>query len=584
MRKAFAMILVFCLMLSLLPAGVLAESGSGRVSGTGMVSQTVERQGYISPVTGGPVLAEGSHPEWIDRIGNLPDFALDFYRWLEDNVALDGALVNPDLAQKLEGDAAYLVTSVDGTAQFTYQANQSMSDRAYEAAVADLGDLPYILADHAFATYAAFDRDHPEVFWLTGSCSCGIILNYDYTGGDGYGVTDYTMELYLFIQAEDYDLRDPRYRTVESITDAVAQREADIQRILADFPYSASVLEQVTYFNEVLTTTNAYNSAVVTGDMQGASTAAWECVSALAGSVGVEGPVCEGYARAFNVLCDRVGIPCVLVEGDGNGTPHMWNYVRIGESWYAVDVTFNDPADMNNLEAAVSGSESNNWIGLGVNSPTELGKPFSWTHIVDNISYQGGLNYSNGPALSENGCTAVDYYLDISAYRAEQGYTAPEREGYVFAGWYADEALTQPLAKTTTTGSAYARFVNEQVLTVKIQTTIGTAADSESTDLRLLTSVPGLDLNAVSFAVTAGETTQNLSSRTVYEKIKAGDTLLDNPKSVFAPESRFFVAYTILGVPQALFDFEFTAVPSWQTLDGTLVCGTARTFTVSETY
>lgn len=584
MKKAFAMILVLCLMLSLLPAGVLAESGSGRVSGTGMVSQTVERLGYTSPVTGSPVLAEGVHEEWIDRIGNLPDFAREFYRWLEDNATLDGALVNPDLAQQMEGDAVYLVTSVDGTAQFTYQSNQSISDLAYEAAVADLGDLPYILADYAFATYAAFDRDHPEIFWLTGSCSCGVILNYDYTGGDGYGVTDYTMELYLFVQAEDYDLRDPLYQTVEAITAATAQREADIQRILEGFPYSASVLEQVTYFNEVLTTSNAYNSAVATGDMQGASTAAWECVSALAGSVGTDGPVCEGYARAFNVLCDRVGIPCVLVEGDGNGAPHMWNYVQIGESWYAVDVTFNDPADLNNLEAAVSGSETNNWIGLGVNSATELGKPFSWSHIVSNVSYQGGLDYSNGPELSENGLTAVDYYLDISSYRSAEGYTAPVREGYVFAGWFEDETLTVPLSKSVTTGSAYARFVSDQVLTLKIQTTNGTNAQSESTDLRLLTSVAGLDLNSVSFEVTAGTAVQTLSSRTVYEKIKAGDFVLDSPKPVFSPDSAYFVTYTILGVPQNMFDFAFTAVPCWETLDGTTVRGISRTFTVSETY
>lgn len=583
MKKLLAFVLVLCLALAGLSGGAMAESDRRLLSGSGMVSRLVERQSYIGGVSDGPVLAEGVHTEWIDRIGNLPEFARDFYGWLEANAEPEGALVNPELAQQLEGDWVHLVTSVDGSVQFTYTAGQAMADRAYEAAVADLGELPYVLADHVFAAYAAFDRDHPEVFWLTGSCYCGVVLNYDYSGGGGWGVSEYTMELYFFLRSGDYDLRAEAYQTVEAINAATAQREENIARILEDFPYDASVLTQVTYFNQVLTTTNAYNSAVLTGNQGEASPKAWECISALSGSVGVDGPVCEGYARAFNVLCDRVGIPCVLVEGEGNDMPHMWNYVQIGEAWYAVDVTFNDPADLSDPEAAASGTETDHWIGLGSNSSTELGKPFSWSHIVENVSYQGGLDYSNGPELSANGCNA-DYYLDISSYRREQGYTSPVKEGCVFAGWYADEALTIPLTREITGGSAYARFVNENVLSVKLQTTNGTGPESSSTDLRLLTSVAGLDLNSVSFAMTAGETTQLLSSRTVYEKIKAGDILISDPRTVFAPDSVYFVAYTLRGIPQGLYEFSFTALPCWETMDGTTVYGISRTFTVSETF
>lgn len=53
--------------------------------------------------------------------------------------------------------------------------------------------------------------------------------------------------------------------------------------------------------------------------------------------------VCEGYAKAFKLLCDRAGIPCVLVGGKANGGDHMWNYVMIGNTWYLVDLTFDDP-------------------------------------------------------------------------------------------------------------------------------------------------------------------------------------------------------------------------------------------------
>lgn len=57
----------------------------------------------------------------------------------------------------------------------------------------------------------------------------------------------------------------------------------------------------------------------------------------------VEGKaVCEGYARAFKYLCDKVGIPCELVIGSTD-VDHMWNVVEIDGKWYHVDVTWDDP-------------------------------------------------------------------------------------------------------------------------------------------------------------------------------------------------------------------------------------------------
>lgn len=67
--------------------------------------------------------------------------------------------------------------------------------------------------------------------------------------------------------------------------------------------------------------------------------------------------VCEGYARAFKTILDRLGINCILVQGvhqsEGSAAvPHMWTYVEIEKEtytralekvWYAVDITFDDP-------------------------------------------------------------------------------------------------------------------------------------------------------------------------------------------------------------------------------------------------
>ncbi len=49
--------------------------------------------------------------------------------------------------------------------------------------------------------------------------------------------------------------------------------------------------------------------------------------------------VCGGYAKAFSYLCDKVGIESLTITGDFEGTPHMWNMVKLGGSWYHIDVT-----------------------------------------------------------------------------------------------------------------------------------------------------------------------------------------------------------------------------------------------------
>ena len=58
--------------------------------------------------------------------------------------------------------------------------------------------------------------------------------------------------------------------------------------------------------------------------------------------------VCEGYAKAFQYLMNEVGIDNVIVIGTGTNSngqteSHAWNYVKLDNKWYAVDVTWDDP-------------------------------------------------------------------------------------------------------------------------------------------------------------------------------------------------------------------------------------------------
>ena len=58
--------------------------------------------------------------------------------------------------------------------------------------------------------------------------------------------------------------------------------------------------------------------------------------------------VCEGYAKSFKYLANQAGIECIMVIGtaknsEGDTESHAWNYVKLNNKWYAVDVTWDDP-------------------------------------------------------------------------------------------------------------------------------------------------------------------------------------------------------------------------------------------------
>lgn len=272
-------------------------------------------------LTNGQVdLADGKHEKWIDRI-DVPDYAKDFYAALENGAKDGGVLIDPTKAtQKI----------------FNYE--DGTSETGYFIEIDCGTDDPTYALKCVTAAYHAFDRDHPEVFWLG---------NFQHTVRS---ISSNGNAVYFALKTESgFDIRQTAYQDAQVIQTAIIERNSNVQAILNACP-ATGTYEKIRQFNEWLTHNNEYNTYVSGIESGTAPKSAWECTSALAGSIGGEGPVCEGYARAFKVLCDEVGIPCVLVDGhaknstDSDGEAHMWNYVQMDDgNWYAVDVTWNDP-------------------------------------------------------------------------------------------------------------------------------------------------------------------------------------------------------------------------------------------------
>lgn len=364
-------------------------------------------------------LAKGNHEKWLDRIAYLPVYAQNFYDWLVENSTAQGALADPTKGTNFGGEYCHSVVNVRDTIQVAC-AYEEREERAASVASEAIYEKFHEITDYLGAVYDVFDRDHPEVFWLTGDGMYGYTGSYYYGYKNGTLTVMYEIELLFYLKAEGFDVRNEKYRTPEAVAKGITLREQLIDEILADCP-TTNVRDQIFYLNKVLAERNGYNSIVGNGGSYKAKGDSWECISALAGRAGTNGPVCEGYARAFMVLCQRLGIPCVLVDGDAKTTPqetpksHMWNYVQVDGNWYGVDVTWNDPYDRNNPTAAVSGYEHEKLVLLGKNSAVASGLTFKDSHPVLNRCRKTGLAYTNGPVL------AADAYVVPKANKVITG-------------------------------------------------------------------------------------------------------------------------------------------------------------------
>lgn len=55
--------------------------------------------------------------------------------------------------------------------------------------------------------------------------------------------------------------------------------------------------------------------------------------------------VCDGYSKAFALLCNMEGINCVRISGEAGNEEkggHAWNKVEIDDNWYVVDITWTE--------------------------------------------------------------------------------------------------------------------------------------------------------------------------------------------------------------------------------------------------
>ena len=170
--------------------------------------------------------------------------------------------------------------------------------------------------------YNAFAYDNPHFFYLSNVYG---LEGYEQDGIAHYDslVLSYTMD-------------------AESRKEAKKKLQDAIDNILIDRPQTSDEFETELYLHDTLIERCTYDTAAASTGFDGAPFA-YSAYGAL-----VEGKaVCEGYARAMQLLLKQCGISSTLVFGESvkSGEQHMWNLVNVNGQEYHLDTTWNDSED-----------------------------------------------------------------------------------------------------------------------------------------------------------------------------------------------------------------------------------------------
>lgn len=89
--------------------------------------------------------------------------------------------------------------------------------------------------------------------------------------------------------------------------------------------------------------------------------------------------VCEGYAKAFMILCREFGLESVLIPGGAKTSKgvegHMWNYVRMEDGkWYLIDATWDDQKTYISDKYFLAGNQSVGFRGITLYEERESNK------------------------------------------------------------------------------------------------------------------------------------------------------------------------------------------------------------------
>ena len=206
--------------------------------------------------------------------------------------------------------------------------------------------------------------DHPELFWFTGSAATSLLNN-------------------------NVAAIKPEYNHLaKNLNQHKLQLKQSADKYLK-FVHGKDPHEQERLIHDKMVQTISY----VRPDLDQTSYAA----------LVEEKAVCAGYTRAFQLLMQRLGIPCYYCSGTAIGpedkewTRHAWNIVKLDDDYYNLDITWNDcydKADKNHISYAFY-----NCTDLQIMDSHKRAEKHAFLPICSGEKYSFGSIYGIPPEL-----------------------------------------------------------------------------------------------------------------------------------------------------------------------------------------
>ena len=227
----------------------------------------------------------------------------------------------PQLCYPTGGVAEYTLTEVPATgdAPLTLQDDRSLEEiiveglRNVEESISiPAGMLPFTSREETADIYFAIVRTHPEFFYVENGAGFSILNGY---------VVSFS----------------PYYNEKLATEEVISAFNDRVNKILDETTVPGmSQVEMALSLHDYLVLHCAYDWNVVNG--RGASS--YNVYTAY-GALMEGDAVCQGYAMAYNLLLNKVGMETEYVTS--STINHGWSLVKIGDIWYHVDVTWDDP-------------------------------------------------------------------------------------------------------------------------------------------------------------------------------------------------------------------------------------------------
>ena len=281
-----------------------------------------------------------------------------------------------------------------------------------------------LTSDEALETWIVFRNDNPLYYWISNTVTVSDTL------------------IYLTV-SEEYKQGSVREALNAKIEAALAVYEALTKNLTTDFEKALAVhdkiCEETTYASDAL---------------GNPSSETW--AHNIIGVFDNKKAVCEGYAKAYQLILSYIGVDNIFVTGKTGSENHTWNMVKLDDgAWHFVDVTWDDTSvspDYAHFYFAMGKDKFNETHTANTPEKTKLdflyalpeasAETFAPVKLYVNGTYSALCkNIAAALALVNN--KSAEYRLKLSSYANDYvipAGTLPEAKSICFSGNFYDKS------------------------------------------------------------------------------------------------------------------------------------------------